>query len=225
MTETEVRTQAVTADAAEFLRALGNAALFAGTDVTLPVLCAVHLRAVDGTLVAESTDRYAACQHMIRSATGDLDDGLLLWGKDVTTTVKRLSREVRAATDRRLKLLLTLSYAEGAREAVLTLGEETRLLCALTVGVPDIGGSSWPAKPVDRLWASHGKRLAKLDGNPYSRRFVINRKHLARLAAVQVSEQGTGYDHAQMQFTTTGKPVQVTIGSEFRAMISPVTGG
>ena len=150
MTETEVRTRSVTADAAEFLRALGNAALFTGGDITLPVLCAVHLRWSEGTLIAEGTDRYTACQHMIRSAAGDLPGGTLLWAKDVTRAVKRLTRELNAAVNQARQLQLTVSLADGAKTATLTLGGQAGLVRSEAVDVPDIGQSSWPAAAVDR---------------------------------------------------------------------------
>jgi len=83
-----------TAPAPDFCRAVQNAALFASPDKTMPILGVVHLRLVDGFMVAEATDRYATCQDMIRETEGD-PGGLLLVARNAARTCKALEKITR----------------------------------------------------------------------------------------------------------------------------------
>jgi hypothetical protein len=228
MTMTDKPSQAITGQAAEMLRALHNAALFAGTDDTLPVLTQVHFRVVEGTQVVEGTDRHAAAQQMLRSVyppDGTLD-GVLLSAKDLTRAAKafrkvmrrEISPHVRAAAQ------ITITVADGAAEAalVLTRPSRTDVTGQAAVHIPP-PGNSWPAAAVDALWKAHHRRLAKLDGKPWNRRHVFRAAQLARLAQVEGDGSSSYGDNVQMQFTTTGKTCYVEIGTEFRALVQPVS--
>jgi hypothetical protein len=223
-------TQTMTGQAAEVLRALHNAALFAGTDDTLPVLTQVHFRVVEGTQVVEGTDRYAAAQQMLRSVyppDGTLD-GVLLSAKDLGRAAKAFRKILRREISPHIRAgaQITITVADGATEAtlVLTRPSRTDVTEAAAVHIPP-PGNSWPAAAVDALWKQHHRRLAKLDGHAWNRRHVFRAAQLARLAQVE-GDSGSAYgDNVQMQFTTTGKTCYVEIGTEFRALVQPVSEG
>jgi hypothetical protein len=63
-------TQTATVAADEFMRVVTNAALSAGTDDTLPTICAIHFRpgTEPGTLMLEATNRYIASQEHVALA-------------------------------------------------------------------------------------------------------------------------------------------------------------
>lgn len=224
--------QTMTGQAAEVLRALHNAALFAGTDDTLPVLTQVHFRVVEGTQVVEGTDRYAAAQQMLRSVyppDGTLD-GVLLSAKDLTGVAKAFRKILRREVSPHVRAgaQITITVADGATEAVLALTRPSRtdVTEPAAVHIPPPGRiGAWPAAAVDALWKQHHRRLAKLDGNPWNRRHVFSASQLARLAQVE-GDSGADYgDNVQLQFTTTGKTCYVTIGTEFRVLVQPVSEG
>jgi len=223
---TELTTRTMTGQAADVLRALHNAALFASTDRTLPVLCHVHFRVIDGTQVAEATDRYAAGQAMIRSAdpgNGTLDD-VLLDARDLRKAIGAFRRVLRidASNHVRGQATVTITHVSGSDHAELTLARPSRTPVTEKVAAWD-SMQPWPAVTIDRNWAQERKRLARLDGRPWNRRHVFRRRMMALLAEVEGDSGSSWGDSVQLQFTTTGKPVFVTVGTDFRAMIMPVT--
>jgi hypothetical protein len=216
-----------TAPAQEFCRAVRNAALFAGTDKTMPVLMVVHLRLVDGVMVAEATDRYATAQHMIRDTEGD-PGGLLLVAANAARSCKALAK---LATGRSM---ITVEWSPGDRTATAWL--DTAEYARADIDVMDLGqhytepgyaDRGWPLAPtIDRNWDAHFRRVAKIRhkrGPYWDRRQVYRLSLLDRLNKIDTSEQGT-WRNADLQFTGEGDAVAVSVGASFRALLMPVRG-
>lgn len=215
----------LTADADELARALWNAALFASTDTTLPVLCVVHLRTVDGTLVAEATDRYTTGQAQIRTARNGLVEGMLLDARETAKAAKDIRAELKRRLHKRHQHGMTLNLAatEGADSVALTLVADGLTIMECHIGrreFPD----GWCERTLDRNWDKLRKRVAKLDGMAFNRRWVIAAEWLARLGQVDDGLPGGVSPRVALQFTKTGGPVGVTIGEQFRALVMPVRG-
>src|SRR5712691_355905 len=117
MTATDTRpvtATAVTADAASLLRALANVAMFASTDGTLPVICAVRLTAARGTLTAEATDRYVYATETLPAPDGAALDVLIEAGATVAAV-----RPLAAALKASARLLHSL-----AGQPVITVSQD-----------------------------------------------------------------------------------------------------
>lgn len=72
--------------------AVGAVLPHAGTDKMLPALCGVHIRAVDGGMVFEATDRYTLGMYYVDAdpdeTAGWPEDGVLVNAKDLWAVVK-----------------------------------------------------------------------------------------------------------------------------------------
>jgi hypothetical protein len=217
-----------TADARALITALGNVALFASTDKTLPVLNAVHLRRAPATalpaggpaLVVEATDRFCAAQESVPAewVLPGRNAGLVLDAAEAVAAAKTLDATLRAQANRYLadKPQIRITHEPGSGYASLTLtghiGPDLSLPVALAEG-------EFPRGPFNTIMPAQTRRLGKLDGRPWNRRHVFNPRFLAKLAKVKPSHPKA---NVEFQFTTTGKPALAQIGAAFRVLIMPI---
>ena len=226
-----------TAPAEDFCRALQNAALFASTDKTLPMLTVVHLRMDGGVMIAEATDRYAVAQAMIRDTEGD-PGGLLLLAKNAARTAKSLDRITRAGDRVEVSWDPPVPDPDHPEEPAPAIVRSATVLhhgkiagdTEADIDVLDLADmpaeGDWMAATIDRNWDAHFRRVKAVNAKrgPYwDRRDILRMWQLERLCKVKTSEGGR-WRNAEFQHTGHGDPVAVTLGVSFRALLMPVTG-
>jgi hypothetical protein len=187
---------------AELARLLGNALPFAGTDETLPMLCAVRLRAAGDVLTAEATDRFALIREtfMLTAPAGGLDVAVPL------AAVKHLRRLLAGLPrpDRVLPVELTTVSA-------VTTGSGTTvpaLRVATTAGISMeiTGAAGFP--DTDAVFAKYDAYTAEHDTGPFD--VAMNPAMLARLAKIRPAG------------THRGSPLRVRLTQPVRPALPPL---
>jgi hypothetical protein len=200
-------TQTVTAGAAALTRAILNASLFACADDTLPVLCAIHLKAADGSLRAEATDRYVASMEDLPCDGGPLET--VIDSKDAVRVVKALAAIAKpfARYHQADEPKIIVTVTSGTSFATLTLtgypGPDTALTAAT----------------IDHEYVKIDRLVPSGEG-AFTRAF--NGRHLARLAKVDTGERGDRIISLQMD--EGNKPALATWDGEdgtFRVLVMP----
>lgn len=164
----------------------------AGTDETLPILCAVNLTVRDGQLMLAATDRFTLGTYRLIEVEGDAAFDVMLHRRDVADLVAFAKK-----ADKRMPLTLefgdrelTVSDLEG-RKATYTLldGEFVR----------------WWAVLPER---DSGKTVVG-----------INPVNIARLAKATDPKHP---EHIRMEVGLPHKPLRVEVGERFVGVIMPV---
>lgn len=217
-----------TVNAADFYRAVANAALFASTDDTVPALTTVRLTAGEpGQLLAEATNRYVVSQETIdlidrdhntshpghdkcAPVTTDLD--VLVDAKGlvkITKMLKQLEVSVPGTTD---QPLIRIDYTDDEHHAAFTLTRHLNPDQTLRAEVVTVG--DFPN--ISQLWPD-------LTGEDRTPDFTIAQKWLALFAKVETDGKP---QYRPVRFSTARpeKPMQVTIGDRFRAIVVPLRG-
>ena len=196
VTAPEVTPGKITLKAVDLAEALRVAALFAGTDATIPMLGAVRLECNGVKLTALATDRYTAALYTTEA------EGDVLFTANIPTANVRI-------------ILTTLKGA-----AAHTPVELTRDGDRLTVRTFDgqvtvtLNNDDFP-KLRHLIPDAHDG-----DGTGNVGLIGFNPAYLARLAKVAT---GKGrHEPARLTFTTPLKPVRVDIGENFVGLIMPV---
>lgn len=167
----------------------------AGKDSMLPVLCAVHLRGIDGTLVGESTDRFRAAFHRHRPEKYDGGDfGLLL----PTVSVKRLLAVFGAAGSTFLTITAT------AESMTVTDHQTTLTVLAMPGEFPNVASLIATAVKADE---------------PLTTTFGVNYRHLGDIAA---SIPGTRPGTCVVRAPRSGKgPAFFQLTDDLLVMVMP----
>jgi hypothetical protein len=202
-------TETVTVEAAALTRAALNASLFACADDTLPVICAVHFKAADGSLRIEATDRYVASMEDLPCDGGPFE--AVVDVKDVVRVAKALATIAKPfarngySPDDAPKIIMAVT--EGTTFATFTLtgypGPDTSLAAATADG---------DFVKIDRLVPSGEGAFTKAFAD----------KHLARLAKVDNGEK-TGNRIISLRMDEGNKPALATWEGDgtFRVLVMP----
>jgi hypothetical protein len=204
-----METQTVTSDAAALIRVLQNTGLFASNDVTLPMLCCLHLHAADGTLTVEATDRYVLAQETIPDSPGALD--VLVNAKETLTAVKPFLTALKNPALRGLAKQPTITVTIDGIYARFTI--TGHLAPDLSVTVPLAEG--------EYVQNTSSKFDVFEDTEITGRVFTFTTANLASLAKVSDGEAAR-YRRVEFTLTSNGKPAIVRIGEHFRAMVMTV---
>lgn len=179
----------------ELVRILKDAALFASSDNTLPIINAVHLTARDGGLMAFATDRFA-----LGAAKAPVEESGAL---GVALTLKQVKTVLQLANScKQAFSLVSLKVAGGKFHAAFSSGESISLPVELDEG---------PLLPWLTLLTA-----STTDDSPASA-MAINPQLLARFARV------TGAP-AQMRLWFFGarSAIRVSIGDDFVGLVMPI---
>jgi hypothetical protein len=236
-------THTATVGAADFIRAVTNAALFASTDVTLPVLCTVHITShAPGKLTFEASNRYVAGQDQVdlvdrehntnhpghdQCALPASDLGILVSAKEMTKLAKMIKQMINPGTRYVVAAdqpKVVISFTDDASTASFILTDNLAPDSALPAEIipgrfPDMSRfwndhRTWPdpqsgyaAEPVPEMGAFQD--------------WAISNAWLQMLAKVTPDGNAKGFP-VRFSFGYPGKPVQVTVGDRFRAIVMSV---
>lgn len=191
-------------DAADFLRGLNNAWLFAGRDIYLPVLRGVQIEGNKSGLRFIATDRYLLGVTTVEAKVPTFT--FLVRGDDVVLLTKLFNPK---SGD------LTVTVGDGA----MRVEPAKDLIGAANVVVtcpPEEGKYPDVDKILDGSWTKSQEKPEYKAGDVLG----LNPRYLAKFARVK-SDHG---DNAAMRVTVTSAqaPVLVSIGDNFRGCIMPV---
>jgi len=197
-------------NAYELALAMANAVLFASTDVTLPAITQIHLVTRGKYLVAESTDRYVALQHRMPYEGAELD--VLVEAKAAAKTVKDLVSRIPASNRHTTEHpVIKIARADGAAFAEFTLASYIGPDTTLTAPAYD---GQFPGR-IDDFFSEAGM----VTDEPVS--MIMPSERLAKLAKIS-DGVNTKHRFPEFRFTSPGKPVQVRLGQDIRAVAMPV---
>lgn len=194
-------TYTLTINGSALADALETAALFAGSDYTLPVLCTIQFKALeDGKLTLASTDRYMMGLTRVAAEMVTVDGTFtpfLLDAKQASALGKRLRKAGPA--------MLTVDTADGTVKTV-------------TVAY---GGVSESLTPVDGRFPHVDslvpERREAGDTGPSVIGFAP--AFMAKFAKVKTESKTTPM---RVSLTSNTKPARVDIGDSFTGLIMPV---
>lgn len=206
----------------ELARLLGNAAPFAGTDATLPMLCAVRLRSAGGVLTVEATDRYALVRETF-PLTAPAAGFAVAVPVGVVAQVRAMLTAARRADRRAWAELTARTPSSGLPVLRITAGPAAVEVTGV-YGFPDT--DSVFAKE-DAHTAGHGTAPFDVQVNPWL---------LARLAKLRPAGTGRGNPpRARLTQPAPGPagrwddaavpqahPVHAQIGDRLRVLVMPM---
>jgi len=206
--------------AAELARLLGNAVPFAGTDVTLPMLCAVRLTAAEDVLTVEATDRYALVRETLPLAE-PADGFAVAVPVDMVRQVRAMLTAARRASRQVWAELRTTRQPDSGLPVLRIVAGPVSVEVTGVAGFPDIGSVF---SKEDAHAASHGAAPFDVLMNPWL---------LARLAKLRPA--GTGRANPPRARLTQAvpapdpwggapqlRPVHATIGDRLRVLVMPM---
>jgi hypothetical protein len=230
-------THTATVDAAAFYRAVANAALFAGTDDTLPSLCTVHLTAGEpGELIMHATNRYVLSEETLSlidrehdpdhsghdecpPPATDLDVMVGVKGLvKIAKMLKQLEERYPGNPPR-----VVIEWIEGERHAAFTLtGQASEPDQTLRAEVTD---GQFPR--ISAFFAKHRQPreaepgMAEIPAGDLPTEWTISQQWLVPLAKVDDGEAAKSRS-VDVSVGLPGAPVMFTVGAHFRAMVMPI---
>ncbi|MGH9249347.1 MAG: hypothetical protein ACRD0W_07515 [Acidimicrobiales bacterium] len=187
-------------DPLDLHRVLHNAALFAGTDRTLPTLCTVRVIWAADRLLVDATDRYVIGHDHCAITDNRADGSTLVDTQDVKDLLPRLKR------------------ATGT--ALVTIPERDKLVIDLMYSTIMIQGRIEQDYPAVEKFLSADYPDETAD-EPTVVTVALAPKHMARFAKV-LPNPAENNPPMRLTFTDRIKPVRVLIGETFKAVIQPV---
>jgi DNA polymerase III sliding clamp (beta) subunit (PCNA family) len=193
--------------AADLRIGLTTAMAFAGTDDVYPVLTGIHFKAVDDAVDLVATDRYVASCETVKVA-GDPHSFILpgAVAKQLLTLMPRPTRK------RALTGMVTFAARQDNRVTATFIGDVD---LSLTFSPIELGTMSYPdvRKLIDDAAEKTAEAIPAVHFNP------------AYLVRVMVAVKARSYEPVRLSFTTPTKPVIISHGESFRALVMPVRRG
>jgi hypothetical protein len=211
--------------AAELARMLANAAAFAGDTTAPPILRAVRVRAGDGQLSVEATDRYTLIRetHPLQGSAGAFDVVLPLPGvrqiRHLLAAAGRLPGQAAA----QLAVVGEVTVSRAGREPVTP-----RLRIAAGDMAVEAAGEPGDFPNLDDLIAREDALAATHDPAPFD--VTLAPRLLARLAKIRTGDGGrqprARLSQPNGEPSKPGgpvmRPVHATLGERVRVMVMPV---
>jgi hypothetical protein len=213
---------------AELARLLGNALPFAGTDETLPMLCAVRLRAAGDVLTAEATDRFAVIRETfpLTAPAAGLDMAVPL--SAVRHLRRLLSGLPRAARAFPVELTVTDTTVPRGPAAPVSVPVLRFAAPAEGVSMEITGVGGFP--DTDAVFARYDAYTAEHDTAAFDVR--LNPLFLGRLAKLRPGDRDDGPSGLRLTQPTAdrmpGEPtaplhaVHAAVGGRIRVLIMPM---
>lgn len=211
---------------AELARLLGNALPFAGTDETLPMLCAVRLRAAGDVLTVEATDRFAVIRETcsLTAPAGGLDVAVPLAA--VGHLRRLLTGLPRAARTFPVELTVTDTTVPRVPAAPVSVPVLRFAAPAEGVSMEITGVGGFP--DIDAVFAKYDAYTAGHDTAPFDVR--LNPLFLGRLARLRPGDRDDGPSGLRLTQPTAermpGEPplhaVHAAVGGRIRVLVMPM---